>query len=368
MVSTEDDPESAYAAYVTACEERANLASQAARRPEFEEQLAERVRAEDEAAGQAEAIEDSEKKLNEALAACEMSAMAPEQAIVELEAWEQRRQSELEALETARSEWSELKSLLGARTFDELSEARDAAENTAVSRATNFTESEVTALAAGDPVATIDRLRQNAASAGEAAASGEGALQERAKDLASVSEAEESEENASEELRWLQSLDGILATTQRFIAEAQERVQRDLAPDLRGQPPRVAAHHYRRTLHRRHHRHRNPRSTSLRRGSEMVVPVERLSQGTAEQVYLLLRAALARHLTAGKETCPLLLDDVTVQSDATRTSAILELLHDLSKEQQVIVFAQEQGVAEWARENLSEPDDALVELSVIGST
>ena len=51
-----------------------------------------------------------------------------------------------------------------------------------------------------------------------------------------------------------------------------------------------------------------------------------------------------------------------------RTTAILELLHDLSKEQQVIVFAQEQGVAQGARENLSEPDDALVELLVISST
>jgi hypothetical protein len=367
LVSSVGDPESAYAAYVTACEERRGLAAQAARRPDLEERLAERVRAEDEASGQAEAIADSERQLNEALAACGLSAMEPEQAIVELEAWEQLRHSKLEALDTARSEWSELKTLLGGRTFDELSEARDAAENNAASRATGFDESEVTALAAGDPAANLDAFRQKAATAGEAAASGEGALQERAKDLAGVSEAEEAEESVTEQLRWLQSLDGILTTTQRFITEAQERVQRDLAPimaaNLRDWLPTITGGRYIDAII-------DIETLEVRVCGEdrRWRSAKRLSQGTAEQVYLLLRAALARHLTTGRETCPLLLDDVTVQADATRTTAILELLHELSREQQVIVFAQEQGVAEWARENLNEPDDALVELSVISTT
>ena len=97
-------------------------------------------------------------------------------------------------------------------------------------------------------------------------------------------------------------------------------------------------------------------------------PAVRLSRGTAEQIYLLLRATLARHLTAGKETCPLLLDDVTVQSDAPRTTTILELFHELSKEQQVVVFAQERGVADWARVHLRAPADKMVELKVVAST
>ncbi len=95
---------------------------------------------------------------------------------------------------------------------------------------------------------------------------------------------------------------------------------------------------------------------------------ERLSQGTAEQIYLLLRAALARHLTSGKEPCPLLLDDVTVQSDASRTAAILELLHEVSKEQQVIVFAQERGVADWANVHLTPTLDTSLELRKVVAT
>ncbi len=95
---------------------------------------------------------------------------------------------------------------------------------------------------------------------------------------------------------------------------------------------------------------------------------ERLSQGTVEQVCPLLRAAPGRHLTVGKETCPLLLDDVTVQFDVSRTVAILELLHELSKEQLDMSFAQESGVADWAQERLSAPLDALVELEVVATT
>ncbi len=42
---------------------------------------------------------------------------------------------------------------------------------------------------------------------------------------------------------------------------------------------------------------------------------ELLSVGTAEQVYLLLRVALAEHLASRSTVSPLLLDDVTVQAD-----------------------------------------------------
>lgn len=76
-----------------------------------------------------------------------------------------------------------------------------------------------------------------------------------------------------------------------------------------------------------------------------------LSQGTAEQTFLLLRLALVEHLGTD-ETMPLILDDVTVQCDATRTEALLSLLHDISKDRQVILFSQEASVRHWAAEHL----------------
>ena len=58
---------------------------------------------------------------------------------------------------------------------------------------------------------------------------------------------------------------------------------------------------------------------------------DRLSYGTAEQVYLMLRLALAEHLVLPGTSCPLLLDDVTVHADAERTVALLELLRRVAE-------------------------------------
>jgi uncharacterized protein YhaN len=90
-----------------------------------------------------------------------------------------------------------------------------------------------------------------------------------------------------------------------------------------------------------------------------------LSYGTAEQIYLLLRVALTDHLTRGHDTCPLLLDDVTVHADAARTRDILDLLLHLSTERQIVVFTQEEQVAAWARQHLTGPEHAIVNLSPV---
>ena len=91
-----------------------------------------------------------------------------------------------------------------------------------------------------------------------------------------------------------------------------------------------------------------------------------LSHGTTEQIYLLLRVAMARLLTKPGEICPLLFDDVTVNCDTKRQVAILNILHSVSSEQQVILFSQEPETLEWARENLLKDRDRLVELDPTG--
>jgi uncharacterized protein YhaN len=91
-----------------------------------------------------------------------------------------------------------------------------------------------------------------------------------------------------------------------------------------------------------------------------------LSVGTAEQVYLLLRVALAEHLATKSEVSPLLLDDVTVQADPTRTVAILEMCKALADEgRQVVLFAQESAVAEWAQQHLRSPQHRVIHLEPV---
>ncbi len=100
----DDEPEHAYARYIEACEERENLAEMAAERPALEEQLAQRARAEETLANQVSAQGAAERQVSQALAACGLSAATPQEAVAGLEAWEERRQSDLEAVDVARSE------------------------------------------------------------------------------------------------------------------------------------------------------------------------------------------------------------------------------------------------------------------------
>ena len=89
-----------------------------------------------------------------------------------------------------------------------------------------------------------------------------------------------------------------------------------------------------------------------------------LSEGTREQVYLLLRVAMAEHLvTTTGERAPLLLDEVTAQSDPERKRRMLDVLHALSADRQVILFSHDQEVVKWAAESLREPRDRLVQLA-----
>jgi uncharacterized protein YhaN len=75
---------------------------------------------------------------------------------------------------------------------------------------------------------------------------------------------------------------------------------------------------------------------------------------------------MAEHLVTNGETAPLVLDDVTVQSDRARTEVLLDLLHDVAGERQVVVFSQEEAVLAWAERRLQGPRDALVRLEPLG--
>ena len=87
-----------------------------------------------------------------------------------------------------------------------------------------------------------------------------------------------------------------------------------------------------------------------------------LSQGTREQIYLLLRAAMAQHLATTGETALLLLDEVTAQSDSTRTAEMLAVLHAMSASRQILLFTHDDAAIAWAQANLMAPADSFVPL------
>lgn len=347
--------------YQQECRRRAVQAVAAARRADLTVQLSAVHAAEQ------RAVQDEQQRartvdlLLAAAQACGVPSGTPEQAAGALQEWVREREARLGEVSHTEREWAELVALLAGRPLADLeqsaSSARDKANrlNAAVDQA---------ALAAVDPVMAAERLptlRQTASAVETQAAEAEGELRLFALSIGSVAEAEEALERAQGELDRVRDLQETLRLTHTFLSEAQTRVHRDIAP--------VLAANVKRSL---------PALTDDRYTDVIVDPTTlqvqvcgpsrlwrdagRLSYGTAEQVYLLLRVALADHLTKGHDTCPLLLDDVTVHADATRTRKILALLLEIAADRQIVVFTQEEQVAAWARENSHGPRNAIREL------
>ncbi|MCQ4084347.1 hypothetical protein NGB36_28140 [Streptomyces sp. RB6PN25] len=387
--------------YEDQCRARAEQAAAASQRAALLQQLEARREREHNAA-QAEALRAA--ALTDLVAAAEAAAVRVDSALntddvtgtawaltAALTQWQHERATAQAALDEQRSQWSTLQTLLDGAGLDDLAaavttmESRHAQAETEAHTAEEQARTAAAKLAEGaeregiphpDTVRltglrerarqALGEARTTASYAADCAAAADGALQERTRALPSVPEAEEGAAAARRELDRVEQLDIVLSLTQQFLHNAQERVHRDIAPVLAGSLkqwlPRITGGRYVDAIV-------DPSDLRVRVcGDQRTLRhSERLSRGTAEQIYLLLRIALASHLAVRDESCPLLLDDVTVQSDAERTRRLLELLHELSAHQQVILFAQEQLIVDWARDTLTGPADSVVALRPVAS-
>ena len=218
----------------------------------------------------------------------------------------------------------------------------------------------------GDNNAQLRELRRRESECKEKLSAERGGLEEVARNLPGVAEAEEEVERAEAEHERITNLSDILSKTQRFLEHAQDEVHRDIAPHLvKALTPwikEVTGGRYSSVTV-------DPQDLMVRVSGDRsgFRDATLLSHGTTEQIYLLLRVAMADLLTKESgESCPLLLDDVTVHCDPTRQSAILNLLHAISRERQIILFSQEPETLTWAQQCLQETVDRLVELDPSG--
>ena len=85
-------------------------------------------------------------------------------------------------------------------------------------------------------------------------------------------------------------------------------------------------------------------------GSEMVVPVSALSNGTVDQLYLALRVAISETVLKNNEGLPLILDEPFAQYDDIRTENALKLINELGGKQQVLIFTCKQREVEMISE------------------
>lgn len=358
-ISVAGDIETAWSTYVAECADRSRLATEAGRRSELTSRLAARQAAEE---AQRRRL-DAERALREAAAACGVLGEDPDGSHRLLNAWQERRRIALEQHQIALQEWSELQTLLGDRTLEALAEEARRRSEAATAMAQGIDADQLLELArTPDLDAEVLRIRRESGQASREADNAQGQLRERSSKLIDVSAAEEELQRAKDELDRVSRSQRTLDFTLEFLKEAQDRVHRTIAPllaqTLTRFLPEVTGGRYSEALV-------DPETLEVRVRVQdgKLRPAGLLSHGTAEQVYLLLRLALAQHLARPGETCPMILDDPTAHSDPVRTEAIMRCLHTISQEQQVIVFSQEDEVLAWAQQHLLDgPHDSLERL------
>jgi len=348
--------------YRETCERNAAQAAQARRREDLQHQLTMRLAAEAACRQAQDAHAAAAARLRQAAQRCGLVPDGQEDSdadamVTRLSKWLAEQKLAVQAYEVAYREWVELGDLLKGRTLEEM------AADTARSRQSAL---ELCAQPPGEQPATAEDLARAGEDHNRARTRADqlhGQMIERQLGLPSLAEAEEEVAAVQSELERVQRLKETLIRTREFLEHAQEQVHRDIAPVLATAIsqllPEVTGGRYREAIV-------DPASLMVRvrdpQGDLREVP--RLSHGSAEQIFLLLHAALASHLTKPGEVCPMFLDDVTVHFDYLRVAAVMAVLHQLSRQRQVILFTQDRRAYEWAQANHDPTRDRLIELPV----
>ena len=282
-----------------------------------------------------------------------------DEQIAALRSWQDDRVGELEGADGEIEKWEELQRTLGQYSLDELTgeverlriEARGLSDEVGVE--------DMAKLVKPPTDAEFRHAEREALESRTVFDRAQSQLEVFARELMDVAEAKEVLVATEGKYARVRSLDRTLDLAVSFLEQAEERVHRTVAPVLaetvREWLPRVTGGRY----------------TDCRLDPEnLAVEVattsgrwqraEVLSHGTAEQVYLLLRLALARHLAS--QSCPLILDDAVAASDSERKHALLESLLAISESTQVILFTHEDDVRAWGRGRLEGEPHKLIEL------
>ena len=98
----------------------------------------------------------------------------------------------------------------------------------------------------------------------------------------------------------------------------------------------------------------NPVLVGIRPQNEALVPVDGMSDGTADQLYLSLRLASLEQYMEHNEPLPFVVDDILLRFDDERSLATLQVLGELSRTTQVIFFTHHRHLVELVEARLPE--------------
>ena len=238
-----------------------------------------------------------------------------EELVQNLRLWSEDIEEIISERESAREEWRELQQLLDGQSLVDLEDSANRKSLEADQLASGIDTAQLeTVLLEDDLDGLLSQHSTLVQDTRTAWAERRGEFDEFSKNLMSVAEAEEELDRAETELSRISALNETLNKTQELLQAAQDRVHRSLAPVLRDQLKpwlsKVTGERYQdirvdvETL-----------EVKVSGDGSRLRDAGLLSHGTTEQIYLLLRMAMSRFLTKNDETCPLILDDVTVHCD-----------------------------------------------------
>jgi uncharacterized protein YhaN len=153
----------------------------------------------------------------------------------------------------------------------------------------------------------------------------------------------------------------ILQLATHLVTETRAKIERERQPEVLARASdsfgRVSKSKYTRLFQR---------ENSVVIESETGVPIqpEQLSRGTAEQLYLCMRLALAEDFRKRGQQLPLVMDDVLVNFDPERAASVAEMLCEASESQQILLFTCHPQTVEMLQR--VKPSAALITMERFG--
>lgn len=195
------------------------------------------------------------------------------------------------------------------------------------------------------------------------------AIDSRLRGLRPRAEVEEDIERHRQDLESLERFGKALAIAVEVAGEAMREAHRDFAPRVGGLLSEGLEHI---TGGRYVKAYLDPgtfRVTTEVPETGRLEDVELLSQGTRAAAYALLRVGLAQHMSSMSEPVPIILDDPLVDLDDVRLEKLLELLAEVSKDAQILLFTKDEATRKWFnRTCVGVQEHALTELRRTGMT
>ena len=335
--------------YRQVCKARDEQAKKAERKADLQVALGQRVQRDAEYSSALNKYDSVATDLVDAAVSLGLDAASEKDALDALDEWlrDQRRLADLQA--GANLDVGKLEQLLDGATIEELE-----AEAQARGRAAPPRPEQIDA----DRLAELEDARQAKADADGDVQESQRAVRDLLTVAKPIAAAIEREARLSNDLDNVKELDQHLALAETHLQVAKDRAHADIAPALADTLRPWISHV---TCGRYVDIKVEPESLKLLAfdAAGRSADADVLSQGMTEQLFCSSASRLRWTLSKADETVPLVLDDVTVQSDSSARGPSSSCC-TAETERQIVVFTQEPEVVQWASEKL--PAKALISL------